>query len=157
MTPTARHRWMGSYLAVACGGSVVVLTAAGLGAGLPYAVETADAGQIGALVGAALAYLPAVVLLVGVAAALYGLAPRAVSAVWVVVTSCFVIGFLGQVLKLPRWLVDLSPFQHTPAPASGEPDAHAAGHAFGPRRGAGRYRAGELRPPRHRVTGTAYR
>ena len=100
---------------MACGGSVVVLTAAGLGAGLPYAVETADAGQIGALVGAALAYLPAVVLLVGVAAALYGLAPRAVSAVWVVVTSCFVIGFLGQVLKLPRWLVDLSPFQHTPA------------------------------------------
>lgn len=115
VTPTARHRWMGSYLAVACGGSVVVLTAAGLGAGLPYAVETADAGQIGALVGASLAYLPAVVLLVGVAAALYGLAPRAGSAVWVVVTSCFVIGFLGQVLKLPRWLVDLSPFQHTPA------------------------------------------
>ena len=24
------------------------------------------------------------------------------------------MGFLGQVLQLPRWMVELSPFQHTP-------------------------------------------
>ena len=26
---------------------------------------------------------------------------------------CFVIGFLGEILKLPQWVIGLSPFQHT--------------------------------------------
>ena len=113
-TPTSRLRWMGSYLAVALVGGVVVMTAAGLGVGVPYAIETADAGHVFGLVGAGLAYLPAIGVLTGLAVALYGVAPRALPAAWVLLVGCFVVGFLGQVLKLPRWMVELSPFQHTP-------------------------------------------
>jgi ABC-2 type transport system permease protein len=37
-----------------------------------------------------------------------------------VLVACFVIGFLGEVLKLPHWIIELSPFQHTPhLPAAG--------------------------------------
>ncbi len=119
-TPTSRHRFMASHLALALGGSAVVMTAAGLGASLPYATATGDAGQVPTLVGAALTYLPAIWLLVGLAAALYGLAPRTLSIAWVVLVACFVIGFLGEVLKLPHWIIELSPFQHTPhLPAAG--------------------------------------
>lgn len=113
-TPVSRIRWTASHIAVAFGGSVVVMAAAGLGAGIPYAVEIRDAGQIPTLLGAALAYLPAIWVLAGVGIALYGLAPRALSATWAILAVCFVIGFLGEVLKLPRWVVELSPFQHTP-------------------------------------------
>jgi ABC-2 type transport system permease protein len=113
-TAVSRGRWMASHLAVAVGGSAVVVLAAGLGAGIPYAAETGDLLQIPALVGAALVHLPAIWLLAGLASALYGFTPRAVSASWAVLAVCFVIGFLGEVLKLPQWIIELSPFQHTP-------------------------------------------
>jgi ABC-2 type transport system permease protein len=98
-TPTSRLRWMGSYLAVALVGAAVAMTAAGLGVGVPYAIETADAGYVFGLVGAGLAYLPAIGVLTGLAVALYGVAPRALPATWVLLVGCFVVGFLGQVLS----------------------------------------------------------
>jgi polyether ionophore transport system permease protein len=113
-TPTSRLRWMAGNLTLTLGGSAVVMTAAGLGAGVPYAVEIGDTAQIPSLVGAAVVYLPAIWLLAGIAAVLYGLAPRILSAAWAILAICFVIGFLGEVLKLPRWIIELSPFQHTP-------------------------------------------
>ncbi|MGZ4452431.1 MAG: ABC transporter permease [Nocardioides sp.] len=113
-TPLSRMRWMASHLAVALGGSALIMVAAGLGTGIPYAFEVGDAHQVPALVGAALVHIPAVWVVAGVAAALFGLAPRAISAAWAVLAICFVIGFLGEVLRLPRWVIDLSPFQHTP-------------------------------------------
>ena len=40
--------------------------------------------------------------------------------VWAVFGLFVVIGFLGELLQLPSWLMDLSPFQHVPAmPAEG--------------------------------------
>jgi ABC-2 type transport system permease protein len=113
-TPTSRQRWMASHLTLAACGSAIVMTASGLGAAVPYAAEIGDAAQIPRLVGAALAYLPAIWLVAAVASALYGVAPRTYSVAWVVVIACFVIGFLGEVLKLPHWIIELSPFQHTP-------------------------------------------
>jgi ABC-2 type transport system permease protein len=90
------------------------MTAAGLGAGVPYAIEIGDARQVPTLIGAALVYLPAIWLLTGLSALAYGLAPRALPAAWIALTACFVIGFLGEILKPPHWLIQLSPFQHTP-------------------------------------------
>ena len=90
------------------------MAAAGLGAGIPYAAAAGDPGQIPRLTGAALAYVPSIWLLAGVAIALFGVASRAMSAAWIALAVCFVIGFLGEVLKLPHWVIEMSPFQHTP-------------------------------------------
>lgn len=113
-TPTSRYGWLAGHLIVAFGGSIVVMAAAGLGAGLPYALQTQDAGQVPRLVGAALAYLPAIWLLAGTAVAMFGLLPRAMAAAWGLLAGCFVIGFLGQALRLPHRVIELSPFQHVP-------------------------------------------
>ncbi|MFR0354578.1 ABC transporter permease [Streptomyces sediminimaris] len=112
--PVSRLRWAGGHLTVAVLGSVVVLGAAGLGTGLSYALVSHDAGQVPRLVGAALVYAPALWTLAAVATALTGLAPRAVGAAWAVLGLCLVTGVLGDVLGLPDWLLDLSPFQHLP-------------------------------------------
>lgn len=53
-------------------------------------------------------------LLVGLATALFGVAPRADAEVWAVLGFCVVIGMLGEVLDLPTWVNNVSPFQHTP-------------------------------------------
>lgn len=64
-----RLRWAGGHLAVAFGGSALVLLLAGLGLGLGHGREP------GAAIGATLAQLPAVWLIGALAVLLYGAAP----------------------------------------------------------------------------------
>ena len=119
-TPTSRDRWVTSHVAMSFLGVAVVMTAGGLGAGLTVALITGDWGEVPRLVGASLAYVPAVWLLSGIAVALFGLAPRAALAAWAAMAFCFVIGMFGQLLSLPSWLMDISPFERTPrVPADG--------------------------------------
>jgi ABC-2 type transport system permease protein len=113
-TPVSRRKWAASHLIVALAGSVVVLGAAGLGAGVAFAIVSGDASQVPRLLGAALVYAPAIWVLVGLTAALFGLAPRAVSAAWAAFGLCLVTGMLGDLLNLPAWLTAVSPFEHTP-------------------------------------------
>jgi len=110
----SRRAWAAGHLTVALAGSLVVLGAAGLGAGLAFAVVSGDVAQVPRLLGAALVHTPAVWVLVGLTVALFGLAPRAVLAAWVGLAVCLVIGMLGELLELPGWLMAVSPFEHTP-------------------------------------------
>jgi ABC-2 type transport system permease protein len=109
-----RTTWMGGYVGLALVGTAVVMAAAGAGTGLAYGVAISDLGQVLRLTGVFLAYVPAVWVLVGLAAALYGLAPRAMAAVWAALTWCVFVGILGSLLDLPAWMQDLSPFTHVP-------------------------------------------
>ena len=119
-TATSRPRWSSSHLLVALAGSVLLLFAAGFGLGATYGIVIDDLGQVPRLTGAALAYAPALWVLVAIAFLVFGFAPRAVAVVWAVFGLFVVIGFLGELLELPSWLMDLSPFQHVPAmPAEG--------------------------------------
>ena len=113
-TPVSRRQWAMSHLAMAFGGSVIVLVVAGLSVGLSDAAVTRDFGVVPQLLGAALAYVPAMWLMVAVAVALVGLAPRLVNATWAFLAVCFVIALLGELLDLPQWLMDVSPFEHVP-------------------------------------------
>jgi ABC-2 type transport system permease protein len=49
---------------------------------------------------------------VGLVAALFGVAPRSVSAVWAVLGTLAFVGFIGPLLQLPDWIFDLSPLEH---------------------------------------------
>jgi ABC-2 type transport system permease protein len=113
-TALDRRRWMGEHLVVAFGGSAVVLAAAGAGAGLAYGLAIGDAGQIPRLAAVALTYTPAVWVMVGFAAALFGFVPRAMVVVWGALAVFGFVGLFAQLLDLPHWLIDLSPFQHVP-------------------------------------------
>jgi ABC-2 type transport system permease protein len=119
-TAVSRRRWLGTHLAVAVVGSALVLAAGGLGTGLTYGLIVGDLDQAPRLVVASLAYVPAVAVLVGIAAVLHGLSPRWAQAAWALVAGTFVIGFFRELLGIPQWLADLSPFERTPlVPAVG--------------------------------------
>ncbi|WP_055689500.1 ABC transporter permease [Streptomyces prasinus] len=113
-TGLSRARWVGGHLAVAMGGGTVVLLLAGLGFGIAGAASTGDAGLLPDLVGAALAYAPALWVTAGVAVVLFGWLPRASQAAWLVPVYAFVVGYLGQILRFPGWMNNLSPFGHVP-------------------------------------------
>lgn len=113
-TRLGRVRWMAGHVAVTAVGCAVVLGVAGLATGLTAAAVMGDSGLVLRVTGAGLAYLPATWVVVGLGAALMGFAPRATAALWAVLAGAFVIGFLRELLDLPDWVADLSPFEHTP-------------------------------------------
>ncbi len=112
--PMSRTRWVASHLAVALGGTIAIILAGGLGTGLAYAAVSGDSSQILRLVAASLASLPATLVLGAIAVALYGLVPRASLGAWLVLAMCVLITYFGEVLGLPQWALDLSPFTHVP-------------------------------------------
>ena len=109
-----RTRWVGGFLAVTLLGSAVVLAMGGLGTGLAHGLLSGDTAAVPRLLGAALAYLPALWVLVGVAVVLFGLVPRVAAAAWAVLAGCVLVGLLGPLLELPGWVSGVSPFQHVP-------------------------------------------
>ncbi|MGY1436977.1 ABC transporter permease [Streptomyces reniochalinae] len=113
-TGPARTRWLGSHLVLALGGGTVVLLAGSLGLGLAGSASAGDSGLIPRLLGAGLAYAPALWVTGGVAVLLFGWVPRAAPLAWAVPAYGFVVGYLGKLLDLPGWLNDLSPFGHVP-------------------------------------------
>jgi ABC-2 type transport system permease protein len=110
----SRPRWMASHLVVALAGSAALLLAVGVGFGVGAAIGLSDAGAIPRMIGAAFVYLPALWVFVGVAALLFGIAPRLAVATWGLFAGLIFVGSLGPLLKLPQWTFQLSPLEHVP-------------------------------------------
>jgi ABC-2 type transport system permease protein len=109
-----RLRWAAGHLAVAFGGTVLIMLLAGLG----FAVG--HGGRVGPLLGACLAQVPAVWVIGGAAVLLHGLLPRAAGAAWAVAGAVLLLGWVGPALDVPRAVLDLSPFGHLPKLPGGE-------------------------------------
>jgi ABC-2 type transport system permease protein len=112
--PVGRLRWAAGHLAVAFGGSVVIMVLAGLGFAAGYGQRT------GAVLGACLVQVSAVWVIGGVAVLLHGLLPRAAVAAWAVAGAVLLLGWIGPALDAPRVVLDLSPFEHLPKLPGGE-------------------------------------
>src|SRR5262245_25526524 len=113
-TAVSRVRFAASHLAMSFGGTVVVLVCIGAAFGISDALVTGDSDAMWQSLVGILVFAPAVWLLAAFTMALIGLAPRASAWAWALLGVCFVIGFFGQLLGLPQWVEDLSPFQHVP-------------------------------------------
>ena len=115
-TATGRIRWGLSHICIAAGGACLLLTTAGVSAGLGYGILTGSAStQVPYLLGAALARLPAVLVLTAVAVLLFGLLPwESVALGWSAVALAGVIAVFGPPLLWPAWMMDISPFTQTP-------------------------------------------
>lgn len=111
-TALPRHRWLLGHLAMTVSGVFAALAVAGLGLGVGYVLVTGDGGEFGRLAVPILGYLPAVLVLSSVARLLYGLAPRLMVLAWLPLVVVAVVMLFGELLQLPQWLQDLSPFEH---------------------------------------------
>ena len=112
----SRQRWAASHLAFAVLGPGLLMGVAGIAAGLGYGLSTGEVGHdLGRVVPQALVQLPAVWVLVGVSAALFGLLPRLAAPVgWAVLAACVLLEEFGRPLQLGKRVLDLSPFAHVP-------------------------------------------
>jgi len=110
----SRWRWLLTAVASALVGSTVLLFFAGLGNGLGAGITLGEPGTIVRLTLAGLAYVPAMAVLAGVAA--LAVAVRHAWIGWLAVTFVVVSLYLGALLRLPHWLIDLSPIGRTTVP-----------------------------------------
>jgi ABC-2 type transport system permease protein len=114
-TPVGRIRWAASHLVFALAGTAVLLAVAGAAGGLAYGAQIHDiGGQVARLTGAALVQVPAVWILAAITVALFGLLPTWSIGGWAALVVFLTAGLLGPLFKLPQWVMDLSPFTHTP-------------------------------------------
>lgn len=107
-----RWRWATAHLVVTVVGTVIVVLGAGLGMGAGFALSTGDGAGVLRLTGATVPYILPVLVLAAIAWLAYGIASRWAMLGWIAFAFCLVVMLFGPVLRLPSWLVDLSPFSH---------------------------------------------
>jgi ABC-2 type transport system permease protein len=111
----SRRRWALERLLIPAVGTAVLLALGGACMGYGYGQLIDDPGQAGRLAIAALVFWPAVMVLVGIAVALFGWLPRlAIPLTWGVLAAMWFVVILGDALHLPEWLVEGLPFAATP-------------------------------------------
>jgi ABC-2 type transport system permease protein len=111
-TSLRRERWLLGHVTVTAAASVAILTAAGVGIGGGYLMVTGDGRQAWALTWPVLQYAAPVLVLSAVGRLLFGLAPRLMVLAWAPLVLAAVIMLFGDLLELPQWLQDVSPFEH---------------------------------------------
>jgi ABC-2 type transport system permease protein len=110
----SRWRWLFTAVAAALVGSSVMMLFAGLGNGLGAGITLGEPVTVVRLTLAGLAFAPAMAVLAGVAA--FAVAVQRPWIGWLAVTFVVASLYLGAVLRLPQWLIDLSPVGRTTAP-----------------------------------------
>ncbi|KSW21842.1 ABC transporter permease [Cellulomonas sp. B6] len=121
--PVSRARWLGAQVACAAVAATTMLLLAGLVMGVGAALALDDASQVGRLLGATAGAVPGVLVVLGVATAVAGLAPRAYTGVWLYVAYVGTLGMFAALL--PAGVDALSPFAHLPALPAQPPDGRA--------------------------------
>lgn len=111
----SRPGWYGATVLVALSGAALVPVAFALGFGLSAMVATDEPALLGDIVGACLGYLPAVAVVVGVAALLAGWLPRRVGLAWLTVAHAVVVLYFAALLDWPAWATWPSAFHHVAA------------------------------------------
>lgn len=107
-TAVGRPTWLHSWTLVAAVGTLWLLALAGLGEGLGAALSTGDWELLGdALLGHA-AHAPAIWALLGLAVALYGVAPRLTGLSWAVYGYATLLALFGEMLDLDEAVLDTS-------------------------------------------------
>lgn len=120
-----RMRWLGAQVMAILVGLALIVCASALVFGAATALSIGGSGYIGLLLKAGLEYLPAELVIAGVAILLYGLAPRAFALAWTLFGVVTFIGLLGAGLQMPQWVLHLSPLTHVGNPPQGDTDPSA--------------------------------
>jgi ABC-2 type transport system permease protein len=114
-----RLRWLAAHGAVVAAGLVLIVVGSSLVLALSTASSVGNTDEFAAIVTAGLDYLPAEMVLGGVALALFGLWPRGFALAWAGFAAATFIAFLGPGLKLAPWVLDLAPTTHIGNPPLG--------------------------------------
>lgn len=114
--PASRDRWLAVTVALAALSVTAVAATAGAAAAIGLGLTGAGNSQGGLIVAAALAHVPAAAVFLALTSLVFATVPRLSSALaWGFLAVGLMLGQFGELLGLPLWLRDLSPFRHSSA------------------------------------------
>lgn len=112
-TRMSRTSYLAAQVCVVAAGAALISAVTGLSTGLAAAGVTGDWAVLGDVGAAHLGLLPGVLIVLALAAVLYGWVPRLMAPLgWAIVALCALVTLFADLLDLPDWLVTLSPFGH---------------------------------------------
>ncbi|RAV05044.1 ABC transporter permease [Paenibacillus sp. YN15] len=116
-TAMSRYRWKLGYMACAVTGALGLLLLLGLVTGLTAFLVTGKGVHLYELPVAALLQAPPVLILGGIASFAFGLAPRLSQIIaWAGLGASLLAGpMVAELLQLPQWAKNISPFTHVAA------------------------------------------
>ncbi|MCA1981929.1 ABC transporter permease [Nocardioides nematodiphilus] len=116
-TGASRGAWWRAVALAALGGVawLLVLTGAGLWAGLRLGGFDHDGGRSWTALVAALAWIPAAWVVVGVALLCHGWGAHRAALGWAGLGVCVFLTVAGDLIHLPGWIIRLSPYSSVPA------------------------------------------
>lgn len=109
-TSVSRRATFFATVAIALGGTVFLLFVTSAALTLGFAVSGGSTS--GNLIGATLAQAPAVWLVVAMTLLAWTMRNAWAAAGWILLTVFVSLGQFGELLKLPIWVTDLSPYSH---------------------------------------------
>ena len=118
----SRRAWLTAHGVVILGGLIIINLVGSTVLGVTTALSVGNAAGTGRVLAAGAAYLPAEMVLAGLALALFGLLPRAFPLASAAYAVTAFIAFLGPGLKLPGWVRDLAVTTHIGNPPLGAID-----------------------------------
>jgi len=110
----SRTRWASSNLLFALIGPAMLLVIFILSYSAIYSLISGMNPNIFRLLSAALIYLPAIWVMVGISVTLFGFLPRLTSLSWVVLGFFLIINLLADFMGISQWIINISPFTHVP-------------------------------------------
>lgn len=114
VTGSSRANILFAWIITASLWATISMVLLGFSTGIGLALVTGDVSWLIDLTVAAIAYLPAILVSGSLAAALYGLTPRATPITWAYVAFLVIEVFLGDLLNLPEQVRIFSPIWQTP-------------------------------------------
>ncbi len=113
-TSVSRNDLLASYALIGFVSAVIVqfVSIIGLWSAAVFVME--DVASLDLLLKAAFVNIPAMWIFVGFTILLIGWLPRYTSLAWGYLIYSFFVEYLGEMLKLPNWIVNISPFAHIP-------------------------------------------
>lgn len=119
-TAASRTRFFLAHLVPAVIGTLILLVVFGVAIGTSASMIDGDWSWLPKLVLASLAQLPALLLVLAVGALAMGVHSDLAPFVWAYYALVAVLSWMGAALRLPQWIIDLSPFAHSPQLPGGE-------------------------------------
>jgi len=110
----SRSRVMGSFLLLAIVVMIGVLLFGVFGLYSAGAAVMEEPISLNTMLKSLLVYAPAVLAMIGLGKLIIGFAPRKTGLVWLYLGYSFFVVYLGEMLQLPDWMAQLSPFGHIP-------------------------------------------
>lgn len=110
----SRSRLLGAYTVLAMANGFVMLSLAAIGLWSAGNASMENGLDFGTIYGAAIAYYPAQLVLIGLAAFFVGLVPKLTALNWLYLFYSFVVLYMGGLLQVPDWTKRITPFGYVP-------------------------------------------